>query len=132
MRDCAAARWSPATSPVFGEVTGSPPLLQVARGVEEELVPVEGEACGQRCLHQAGREAFEEASDPLLSGDLNHAVHQAPVAPHLRTRGNVSSSFVLFFKSHDTLQTGFRSRLGMGGGRLLDTDTEAEKLTCPK
>lgn len=71
---------------VFGEAVCSPALLEVMHGIEEKFIPKKGEACWQCSLHQAGREAFEEASHALLFGYLNHAVHQASVSPHLHER----------------------------------------------
>lgn len=68
----------------FFQVCRSPSLLEVMHDVEEKFIPEESEACWQRGLHEAGREAFEEASGALFFGYLNHAVHQASVAPHLR------------------------------------------------
>lgn len=70
---------------VFGE---SVPLLipECLHGIKEKFIPEKGKARGQRSLEQAGRQAFEQAAEPLLFGYLNHAVQQAPVAPHLSGR----------------------------------------------
>lgn len=57
-------------------------------GVEEKLIPEEGEASRQRRLDEARRQAFEVASHALLSGDLDGAVHQAFVASHLMVRNS--------------------------------------------
>lgn len=61
-------------------------LLEAVHGDKENFIPEKGEACRQRGLHQARREAFEEASDTLIFGYLHRAVHQAPVTAHLHGR----------------------------------------------
>lgn len=63
-----------------------PFLPDVAQDVEEELIPEEGEACGQSGLQKAGREAFKAASDTFLFDYLNRTVYQACVGPHLYSR----------------------------------------------
>lgn len=45
-------------------------LPEVLYGIEEKFIPKEGETCGQRSLHKAGRQALEEAPHALLSGYL--------------------------------------------------------------
>lgn len=70
---------------VFGERVCLP-LPEVMYGIEEKFIPKKGEACWERSLHKAGRQAFEEASHALLSGYLKRAIHQASITPHLRVR----------------------------------------------
>ena len=82
---------------VFGEAVCSPCLLEVTHAAEENLIPKKGEACRQSGLHEAGREAFEEASEALLFGYLNRAVQQASVTPHLHTRNRKQFVFVTVF-----------------------------------
>lgn len=52
-------------------------------GVEEKFIPKKGEARWKRSFYETGGQAFEESSEALLFGYLNHAVEQTSVAPHL-------------------------------------------------
>lgn len=65
-----------------------PPLLDAPHGVQEQLVAEEDEARGEGGLHQAGRQALEEAPQALLSADLHHAVHKATVMSDLNPPQN--------------------------------------------
>lgn len=71
---------------VFGEADGPPFVPGVADGVEEKFIPEKCKPRGQGGLYQAGPQALKQAPGPLLPGYLDHAVQQAPVAPHLSAR----------------------------------------------
>lgn len=71
---------------VSGEAAGPLFLPEVTYGIEEKFIPEKGKPCGERSLYQAGLQAFEQASEPLLLGYLYHTVQQAPIAPHLRVK----------------------------------------------
>lgn len=95
VRDCVCCSPPPSSSSVkvFGDDICSPFLLEVMHGVDKKFIPKKGEACWQRSFYETGGQAFEESSEALLFGYLNHAVEQTSVAPHLhRTEGNASAS----------------------------------------
>lgn len=85
VRDCVSCSPPPSSSSVkvFGDDICSPFLLEVMHGVDEKFIPKKGEACWQRSFYETGGQAFEESSEALLFGYLNHAVEQTSVAPHL-------------------------------------------------
>lgn len=65
-------------------------------GIEKKFIPKKAEACGQCSLHETGRQALEEASDPLLFSYLQHAIHQASITPHLRVRVEIFETSKIF------------------------------------
>lgn len=77
---------------LFGEAASCSSLPEVLDGVEEKLIPEKGEASRQCGLQKAGRQTLEEASDALLFGYLDRAVHQASIAPHLTHSGQQSEN----------------------------------------
>ena len=67
----------------WGKLFSPLPLLEVLHGIEEQLVPEEGETSGEGSLHEAGRQAFEEPTEAFLFAYLYHTVYEAPVMPNL-------------------------------------------------
>jgi len=60
--------------------------LEAHNGIDEELVPEEGEARGHSGLQETRGESLKITPEPFLSADPHHTVHKPMICAHLHRK----------------------------------------------